>query len=56
MNPSAGEKASTIKNRLANVLGEMGIRLAIRKHGSGWLVGIWSDLTKPTRGREPRDS
>jgi hypothetical protein len=54
VSPSAGEKTSTLKNRLVKVSQEVGVRLAIRKHGQGWLVGIYSELTKPTRGRKPR--
>ncbi len=52
--PTGEEKATTLRGRLVRIGQELGVRLAIRKHENGWLVGMYTEERKSNRGRKPK--
>jgi hypothetical protein len=47
----AAEKALTIRQRLLSVAATLGREVAVRKHGSGFLVGLMTPERRSKRGR-----
>jgi hypothetical protein len=48
----AGEKPLTVRQRLLRVASDAGVEIAVRKHGSGFLVGLLTPERRSNRGRK----
>ena len=47
----AGEKPLTVRQRLLRAASDAGVEIAVRKHGSGFLVGLMTPERRSNRGR-----
>jgi hypothetical protein len=50
------EKPPTIRQRLLKVAGDEGKEIAVRKHGSGFVVGLMTPERRTRRGRKPKSA
>ena len=50
------EKPATIRQRLLKVAGDEGKEIAVRKHGTGFLVGLMTPERRTRRGRKPKNA
>ena len=50
------EKPLTIRQRLLKVAGDEGKEIAVRKHGTGFLVGLMTPERRTRRGRKPKNA
>ena len=47
----AADKPLTIRQRLLRVAADQGVEIAVRKHGSGFVVGLMTPDRRTNRGR-----
>ncbi|MGZ3586126.1 MAG: hypothetical protein ACXWQ6_06515 [Candidatus Limnocylindrales bacterium] len=52
----SADKPITIRQRLLRVASDQGVEIAVRKHGSGFVVGLMTPERRTNRGRKKAGS